>query len=1004
MNSLSDQASACSAIIAASLDAIIIVDQGQRIIIFNSAAEQLYGYQANEIIGQPIERLIPERFRMEHQAHIRHFTQSSKSARMMGQFGRVYGLHRDGHEFPAEASIANLQQNGNQYYSVILRSLSEQQRSEETIRLSEQRFQTLISNLRGVVYRCELSTPWHVSFISDGTEEMTGYPPIEFLKADSIDWAHIVHPDDLDMVDKVVNRAVANGKQYEMQYRIIHKNGSVQWVQEKGIAIYDGDQPLYLDGFIHNITEQKHAEEQQLLLKNAAIENSISAIAIASIEGELIFANQAYVKMLGFADTSQVLGRKVSDLWADRKETELIVHSIKTKGYWTGRRHGIRKNGSEFIAESSASLVYDNQGKPTHMFASFIDVTEQQEARLKLKESYQLLDAVFENTHVLIAILDPELRYIRVNQTYAKANGKPAEYFIGKNHFTLFPNAEFEAVFRSAVSTGTRIDMRAKPFAHGHDEKQNISYWDWTLTPIKDSDSLQDNKVSSLVLSMLDVTDRIVAIEYLDKREHELRVLNETLEEKVRLRTNELAAFNAFTETIFNTVGALIVVLDREGRIIRFNHACELVSGYSAEQALGRCPWDFLLPPEEQTSVHNVFLSLKAGHYPNTHENFWLNKIGQKRWISWSNSALTDAQGDVDYIIATGLDITDKRQAETNLRESEFQFRLLAENIQDVFWLTSPDRKTMYYISPAYETVWGRPRSEAYENSKSFLDSVHEDDLALLLEDHQAQREGRFEDYYEREFRIYRSDGALRWIRSSYGPITDSEGNIYRIAGISSDITETKLAQDARLQHEREQRDNLVREVHHRIKNNLQGVLGLLRQHTREKPEIRPAMDTAITQISTMALVHGLQSNNPGERIQLKPLCGAITSSIAGMTGIPIDTRDCARVQEPITIKAEEAVPLALIFNELIFNAVKHTDPSEPVVIMSLQRDDQAARITIINPCNSWNTAPDIMQGINLGTGLSLVRALLPEQMVVSFDYHDGLVHTMIEIRPPVIE
>lgn len=133
-----------------------------------------------------------------------------------------------------------------------------------------------------------------------------------------------------------------------------------------------------------------------------------------------------------------------------------------------------------------------------------------------------------------------------------------------------------------------------------------------------------------------------------------------------------------FTAAILNTVGALVVVLDRQGQIVRFNRTCEVVTGYSCREVQGTEIWNFLLPEEKQT-VQSVFTRLLAGQLQNQYENIWVSKTGEQRLISWSNTALTDEQGAVDYIIATGIDVTERRQAQEQLERSYRQAQLLAE-------------------------------------------------------------------------------------------------------------------------------------------------------------------------------------------------------------------------------------------------------------------------------------------------------------------------------------
>jgi PAS domain S-box-containing protein len=116
--------------------------------------------------------------------------------------------------------------------------------------------------------------------------------------------------------------------------------------------------------------------------------------------------------------------------------------------------------------------------------------------------------------------------------------------------------------------------------------------------------------------------------------------------------------------TVLETVGALIVVMDTEGRVVLFNHVCERLTGFSSADVLGKPFWDVLLLPEERDQVRKVFHSLKAGHFPNRHENYWLTRSGGRLWIAWSNTCLTDGRGGVEYVIGTGIDMTERRRLE----------------------------------------------------------------------------------------------------------------------------------------------------------------------------------------------------------------------------------------------------------------------------------------------------------------------------------------------------
>jgi PAS domain S-box-containing protein len=123
-----------------------------------------------------------------------------------------------------------------------------------------------------------------------------------------------------------------------------------------------------------------------------------------------------------------------------------------------------------------------------------------------------------------------------------------------------------------------------------------------------------------------------------------------------------------FTAAVLDTTAALVVVLDAAGRIVRFNRACELLSGWSCDEVRGKAVWDILLDPDDRQPIQRVFAELRAGHFPNRHENHWITRGGGRRLIEWSNTALFDARGQVSFVVGTGLDVTERRQHEARIQ------------------------------------------------------------------------------------------------------------------------------------------------------------------------------------------------------------------------------------------------------------------------------------------------------------------------------------------------
>jgi PAS domain S-box-containing protein len=152
-----------------------------------------------------------------------------------------------------------------------------------------------------------------------------------------------------------------------------------------------------------------------------------------------------------------------------------------------------------------------------------------------------------------------------------------------------------------------------------------------------------------------------------------------------RKRAEEaLKSEHAFISAVLDTSGALVVVLDRSGRIVRFNRACEQASGYSFEEVKGRPLWDLFIIPEELEAVTTTFKQLAAGHVPSQHENQWRSRTGQLRSITWSNTILAGKDGTVQYIIGTGIDTTERKRLEGEILQiSDLEQSRLGQDLHD---------------------------------------------------------------------------------------------------------------------------------------------------------------------------------------------------------------------------------------------------------------------------------------------------------------------------------
>lgn len=356
-------------IIESAMDAIITVDEDQRVVLFNRAAEVMFGYSTRESIGQPLDRFLPARFHPAHRHHIQTFGQSGVTSRKMGKLGTVMGLRSNGEEFPIEAAISHIAVERKKYYTVVLRDITERTRAEAFHQENQRQLTTLIGNLPGFVYRCRNDRGWTFEYVSEGVSELTGYTVDEYLLQRTTSYGDNAHPDDRERVRQDVQAAVAQHYPFEMTYRILTKSGEVKWVWERGEGVYASDGTLnYLEGFVTDITERKRTEH---LLRQSEERYrrliDISPYAILVHRGDrILFANDQAIKLFGAVKADEIVGKPIMDLFHSDHHTvvrERIHESFQ------GRSHVpvfeeqiVTLDGQSVDVEVSTAQFMDEEG------------------------------------------------------------------------------------------------------------------------------------------------------------------------------------------------------------------------------------------------------------------------------------------------------------------------------------------------------------------------------------------------------------------------------------------------------------------------------------------------------------------------------------------------------------------------------------------------------------------------------------------------------------------
>ncbi len=420
-------------------------------------------------------------------------------------------------------------------------------------------------------------------------------------------------------------------------------------------------------------------------------------------------------------------------------------------------------------------------------------VLQAENSRLKLTK---ILQTILEQTHVLVAYLDPRFNFILVNKAYAAADKRTPSFFHGKNHFALYPNRENERIFKKVVKTGKPYFAHARAFEYAEHPERGVGYWDWSLIPDKDG----QGRVVGLVLSLSDVTARV-------KMEQERSRLFRAVEQSP----------------------ATVVITDAEGKIEYINAKFVELTGFTRKEAIGKNPSllkSGLHPPEFYKELWGKIREGKnwKGEFCNK------KKSGELYWESALISPIKDEAGKITHIIGIKEDITPRKRAEEELkrhrrnlealveerterlkdkidelrrterrlRDAEMQYKTVADFTYDwEYWKASDG--TFRYISPSVERITGFKADKFMNDPGFFLRILHPEDRALWDQHDQDMHESR--SHGELQFRIKNKNREIRWIEHVCNPVVDRDGRYLGLRASNRDITAQREAEEEARRH-----------------------------------------------------------------------------------------------------------------------------------------------------------------------------------------------------------
>ncbi|MBI3479825.1 MAG: PAS domain S-box protein [Nitrosomonadales bacterium] len=398
--------------------------------------------------------------------------------------------------------------------------------AEKALRESEAKFRALVESTSDWIW--EINEQGVYTYSSPQVHEMLGYTAVEIIGKTHFD---LMPPNEAARL-KAAFSSIADGSKplRLLENANLHKDGRTVFLETSGTPFVDA-QGIFRGyrGIDRDITDRKAAEaalrksEQKFM--QLFMEVPVS-LGVTNKEGIITYFNQKFTEVFGYTiDDVPTLDEwwlkaypdETYRHWAQGNWNDAVAKAEKEGADVQSAEYNVTcKNGSERI------VIIGGHPFEGGVLAIFNDITERKRAEEALHESGRILERIFNSTYFCVVYLDRDFNFIRVNRAYAKACGYPPEYFPGKNHFQLYPHAENEAIFHKVVQTGEPFTISAKPFEFPEHPEWGVSYWDWTLHPLKAS----DDSVDALLFVLQDVTERKHSEAELLRLNRTLRALN----------------------------------------------------------------------------------------------------------------------------------------------------------------------------------------------------------------------------------------------------------------------------------------------------------------------------------------------------------------------------------------------------------------------------------------------------------------------------------------------
>ncbi|NHI92221.1 MAG: PAS domain S-box protein [Candidatus Lokiarchaeota archaeon] len=741
----------------------ILIAQENKIRYVNNAYADIIGYSTDEMYAWELEDAVKVIYPDDRDFAIAELMKKQSGRdditinyqyRVIRRSGEVIWLETYSKPIIYENKPANL-------ISVI--DISDKKESEIKLKESEENYRLIFENANDLI--CITDPNVVILYVNQAYQRILGYSNDEIINKNGMDF---IHPSDIEFATKSFQSGLEFGER-TVEIRIKHKNGNYLWFNIYGRVYNDtrGNKRILL--ISRNVTEKKLAEEK---LKESEekfrtiAEQSLVAIAIVQ-DGVFKYVNEIGSKILGYSiddllnlkfeeysklihpdDASYVMGQGRKKQDGDKLIPRNYSYRI------------INKLGEiKWIDQYSTPIKYE--GKSASLAIS-LDITEKKKYEQQLKESEQKHRLIFENSPLGICYFDTNGVIATGNDMVCEMMGTTRENLIGFNALSNITNKDLLKALKASLNG----DLGYFEGEYSSAIRNKLSYIKIDFAPMLSEDGIQLGSIAIIE----DISER---------KKTELALEQER---------NKIKQY-------LDIAGVMLIILNRDQTVSLINKkGCEIL-GYSEEEIIGKNWFENFIPKNIKGEVKEVFERLMIGDIEPVKyfENFILTKEGKQRIIAWNNRYLRDETGNFTGTLSSGEDITEKKMAEKRLRESEENFRTIAEHsligfviIQDI---------SLKFVNETLAQILEYDTDELLMMSeKDFEEIIHPDDRKMRIENLNRTinsiRDQKFHDI----FRIITKFGQIKWMEN-YETKINYDGRD-AVLGTLFDITDRKKADE----------------------------------------------------------------------------------------------------------------------------------------------------------------------------------------------------------------